>query len=546
MESGKNSPEKVAAQPGAGDADPASRLDELQEKVRLLEAALEKERAQHRKIEDALKMSRLIVEKSPVVLFRRTAGQELQLEYISENISRFGYSPKEFLTGERSFREILHPDDMERVTREVHEYADKDVEEYVQTYRCLTKDGEVRWVEDQTSVVRDENGNKTHNQGILIDITERKSAEESLRKSEEKFRRIVETAAEGFILMDENFRISDVNETYCRMTGYGREELLGKSPFELTTEPFRHFLQSRKETLLAQERREFECSLVARDGRAIPVLAHGNTLRDDSGRVIGNMAFITDMTEQKKALTLAAEVQKSLLPHEKPFVPGLDIAGKNISCDEIGGDYFDFFPHTRKGDELFRVVVGDISGHGLDSALLMTTARAFLRMRASQPGTCAEVISAMNRHLARDVLDSGHFMTLFFMEIAPRQKWIEWVRAGHDPALVYDPAADSFTELMGEGIALGISENYEYTACRHENLMDGQIITIGTDGIWEALNMRGEMFGKKRFQDAIRDSAAEGASEILDRVYEELNHFTAGRKTDDDITLVIVKLGGLG
>lgn len=274
--------------------------------------------AEHRQAARALEMSRLIVERSPVILFRRLAGDDPRLEYISENLRQFGYQPEEFLSGDIHFRDIVHPDDMERVREEIRLYAEADVEEYTMYYRCVTRDGRVRWLEDQTSVIRDSEGRKTHNQGVLFDITERRLAEEALKKSEEKYRRIVETAAEGFILMNEEMVIVDVNEAYCRKTGYGREELIGTRVLDRATEEFRHLLLHNQEMLLAQEYREFEVTGIAKDGRKVPFLVHGNTLRDDRGEIIGHMAFVTDMTEHKKALMLAGEVQKSLLPQEKP------------------------------------------------------------------------------------------------------------------------------------------------------------------------------------------------------------------------------------
>ncbi len=111
------------------------------------------------------------------------------------------------------------------------------------------------------------------------------------------------------------------------------------------------------------------------------------------------MAFITDMTEHKNALALAGEVQRSLLPHLNPQIDGLDISGKNVACNEIGGDYFDFFWDPDTLQSPFTAVVGDITGHGVDSALLMATARAFLRMRASQVGTIKDIVTEMNHHL---------------------------------------------------------------------------------------------------------------------------------------------------
>jgi sigma-B regulation protein RsbU (phosphoserine phosphatase) len=406
----------------------------------------------------------------------------------------------------------------------------------------MTKDGQVRWVEDQTSVVRDADGNKIFNQGLLVDITSRKLAEEEVRKSEEKFRRIVETAGEGFILMDEDLTIIDVNEAYCRLLGYSREEILGKTPIDLATEEYRQFMLANREEILAKEYRQFEGTMVAKDGRHVPILVHGSTLRGDQGEIIGNMAFVTDMTEHKKALALAGEVQKSLLPQSKPDVHGLDVAGRNVSCDEIGGDYFDFLWRRENPDGPFSVVVGDITGHGVDSALLMTSARAFLRMRASQPGTMSEIVTAMNNHLTRDVLETGRFMTLFYLTVDPQKDHINWVRAGHDPAILYDPQQDNFTELKGNGLALGVDDAIQYTENRRDGLTNGQIIAIGTDGIWEAFNKRGKMFGKARFKDIIRQNARAGADDILNAVYSEINQFIEGRKTEDDITLVIIKV----
>jgi sigma-B regulation protein RsbU (phosphoserine phosphatase) len=254
------------------------------------------------------------------------------------------------------------------------------------------------------------------------------------------------------------------------------------------------------------------------------------------------MAFITDLTEQKKALALAAEVQKSLLPQYGVHIPGLDVAGRNVSCEEIGGDYFDFLDHKDYPNAPLSIVVGDIAGHGVDAALLMTTARAFLRMRASQSGNLSDIITEMNRHLTSDVLDTGRFMTLFYLAIDPAKKHLQWVRAGHDPAIVYDPRQNAFEELSGMGMALGVNEEFRYQEHIKAGVADGQIIALGTDGIWEARNGEGDMFGKKRFREVIRRNAGEQADTILNAVYDELDRHTRGLKSDDDITLVVAKI----
>jgi sigma-B regulation protein RsbU (phosphoserine phosphatase) len=375
-----------------------------------------------------------------------------------------------------------------------------------------------------------------------VDITERKSSEDQLRKSEEKYRRIVETAGEGFLLMDENLLITDVNDSYCKMIGYSREELIGKTVFDLATDEYKQFLQLKREELLSRDYRKFEGAVVAKDGRHVPILVHGNTLRDDQGVVIGNMAFVADMTEHKKSLELAAEVQKSLLPQKNIRIEGLDIAGMSVPCEEVGGDYFDYLYGKEYSRRPFDVVVGDITGHGVDAALLMTSARAFLRMRATQPGSISQIVSEMNRHLTLDTLDTGRFMTLYYMSIDHKNKHLQWVRAGHDPAIIYDPARDEFEELKGTGLALGVDGKFVYEENLRARLSEGQIIAIGTDGIWEAFNNDGEMYGKDRFRNTIRQHAIGGASDILNAVYGDIHQFTSGLKPEDDITLVVIKI----
>ena len=96
-----------------------------------------------------------------------------------------------------------------------------------------------------------------------------------------------------------------------------------------------------------------------------------------------------------------------------------------------GGDYFDFFWNADTPQSQFTAVVGDITGHGVGSALLMATARAFLRMRASQAGTIKDIVTEMNQHLTEDVYDTGNFMTLFYLTISTDRKQIEWISAGH-------------------------------------------------------------------------------------------------------------------
>lgn len=493
----------------------------------------------------ALQLAELIIENSTAVLFRRLAAEDpkkRKMVYVSPNISRFGYRAEDFLSGKIMFRDLIYYDDSERTLEEIRNFVDQGTDTYTQFYRIVTRQGKVRWVEDRTSIYEEPISGLRYHQGIVIDIHEQKTAEENLRKSEEKHRRIVETAGEGFILMDDSFTTIDINGTFARMVKRSREEVIGTQPLNLDVDQYSHFWSPVDEKPESPQFRQFECEVTASEGTVVPVLVHASTLRSDSGGVIGNMAFVTDMTAQKKALQLAAEVQKGLLPEHPPVISGLDIAGKSLACDEVGGDYFDYLPQPHSNNKSVSLVIGDISGHGVDSALLMSSARACLRMRALQPGSVEEIVTALNANLTEDVGETGRFMTLFFLHIDREQKKLEWVRAGHDPALLYDPLDNGFKELVGPGLTLGIDKNYGYKSQIMGNLKPGQIITLMTDGIWEGCNKQGEMFGKDRLKAIIQKNSTEPAGGILGEILDEISRFTRGVAQEDDLTLVVVKI----
>jgi sigma-B regulation protein RsbU (phosphoserine phosphatase) len=251
---------------------------------------------------------------------------------------------------------------------------------------------------------------------------------------------------------------------------------------------------------------------------------------------------LQDHLRLNQSIDLAMKVQQKLLPGKNPQVPGLDIAGKSIYCDETGGDYYDFLEFDGKNGGKISVVVGDVSGHGISSALLMASARAFLRQRISLPGTLGQMISDVNDQLTKDVAEYHNFMTLFYLRIDCEHHALEWVRAGHDPAIFYDPKTKSVEELDGQGIALGVEASWTYKENRKAGLSAGQMIVLATDGLWEAQNISGEMFGKDRIHDLIWANAALSAKGILNIILDMLDRFAKGKKFEDDVTLVVIKI----
>jgi sigma-B regulation protein RsbU (phosphoserine phosphatase) len=251
---------------------------------------------------------------------------------------------------------------------------------------------------------------------------------------------------------------------------------------------------------------------------------------------------LEERIEMKQALDVAMQVQKNLLPQKMPAIEGLDIAAKSIYCDETGGDFYDFLDFCCREKGVIGMVVGDVSGHGISAAMLMASVRAFLRCRVTQPGTTEQIINDVNRLLTKDVSDSGEFVTLFYMEINHIKKEIKWVRAGHDPAWIYNPSDNVFEELRGKGMLMGADGDINFEQNVLTGLTSGQVLFIGTDGIWETHNSTGEMFGKQRLMELIRENSQSTAETILEIILEKLNNFKGDLKQEDDVTLVVVKV----
>ncbi|WP_147819765.1 PP2C family protein-serine/threonine phosphatase [Salidesulfovibrio onnuriiensis] len=275
--------------------------------------------------------------------------------------------------------------------------------------------------------------------------------------------------------------------------------------------------------------------------RMVPVAT-----RDELGYIAGHtnamIAKLRERLHMKEGLRIAREVQRNFLPDKAPDLPGLEIAGTTLYSDETGGDFYDYVPCDDEACGRTAVMVGDVVGHGVGAALLMASARAMLLQGAAQPGSAAETVRHANLHLSRDTAGTGRFLSLFLLDIDPAAQRMAWVNAGHPPALLYDPRAETFTRLAGNGdIPLGVEQGWPYTAHDQPWLSPGQLLLLGTDGIWETRNQQREMYGISRFQDVIRQSATKSAQEILRAVMESISAFRGQAPLDDDITLVVVK-----
>jgi sigma-B regulation protein RsbU (phosphoserine phosphatase) len=238
-------------------------------------------------------------------------------------------------------------------------------------------------------------------------------------------------------------------------------------------------------------------------------------------------------------LKLAEEVQRNLLPVAPLRMPGIDLSGTSIYCEETGGDYWDYLllPSERIG-----LVVADASGHGVDAALFMSTARAFLISGAGHYEGPANLLNEVNSHLCRDSGITSRFISMFFLEINVREKTLCWVRAGHQPALLFNPATADFQELGGAGMALGVTADFKHEEYTQFGWRSQTVIVICTDGIPESRNHSGQTFGIERMKEIIRSHAAESADSIKSTLIRASQGFSTGVPQEDDMTLSVLKL----
>ncbi|MEA3410687.1 MAG: EAL domain-containing protein [Pseudomonadota bacterium] len=162
----------------------------------------------------------------PTVLFHWVNAPDWPVEFVSENVDRFGYTAEAFIDGTTRFAEIVHPEDVERVANEVKGHIASRQDDFIQVYRLITRDGDVRWVEDRTIVERDAAGEATHFLGILLDITREKQLQLAWRDSESRFRHMVENLDARHIFFN-----LDVDGS-CRYVSPSVEQILGYTPEE--------------------------------------------------------------------------------------------------------------------------------------------------------------------------------------------------------------------------------------------------------------------------------------------------------------------------
>lgn len=243
---------------------------------------------------------------------------------------------------------------------------------------------------------------------------------------------------------------------------------------------------------------------------------------------------LVDRIRFRDEVEVARQLQRDLLPGAAPAVSGYRFAFSYRTANDIGGDYYDFFPLD---NGRLAIIAGDASGHGIGAGLLMATAKAALRLALEVTDDPVRVARLVNTVLV-ETGGKRAFMTLFFAVLEPGSGRLDFVTAGH-PLPLIRRATGTIEEVGTGALPLGLRSTLELTS-QTTSLRPGELLLITSDGLPEAVHRSsGSSFGFARIHTILAPGGS--AHEVHDRAMEHLDSFLAGSPPPDDVSLVVVE-----
>jgi sigma-B regulation protein RsbU (phosphoserine phosphatase) len=359
----------------------------------------------------------------------------------------------------------------------------------------------------------------------------------------------VEQTADSIIITDNNAVIEYVNPAFESTTGFTREEALGHTPMILKSGVHDDaFYRNLWTTILSG--RVFRATITNRkkNGEVFYAEQTITPMRDSIGNITHFVTVIKDVTDLRKLqaqqfqMNLARAVQQQFYRMPPPQIEGFDLAASAFPADETGGDYFDFVPLP---DHYIGIAIGDVSGHGIGSALLMAELRAYLRAYAQQSSDIGDILTRVNNALVFD-LEPERYATLIFCRLHPASRTLIYANAGHTPGFILDSGGANRCALNSTDIPLGFLPNHKFSCSDPIRLDPGDILALLTDGITDAEKPDQSWFGVEPALDFIHAHRQESAQEIIAKLYQTVRDFSDGLPQVDDITAVICKATGNG
>ncbi|MCX6163262.1 MAG: PP2C family protein-serine/threonine phosphatase [Ignavibacteriae bacterium] len=246
----------------------------------------------------------------------------------------------------------------------------------------------------------------------------------------------------------------------------------------------------------------------------------------------------TERQKISRELSIAKEVQQKLFPQSSPEIKQLEYYGLCLPAEAVGGDYYDYFK-INQNETAF--AIGDISGHGLSSALLMAGLVGFVRSNAIMYNDDLKIFMEKVNRLMCDSTDGSKFATFFYSVYNSKTNTLRFVNAGHNPPLLYKSKTKSFDELKTDGFIIGGICDFKYKDAAVKFDCE-DLLLYYTDGITEYFNQKNEQFGEDRLKNVIEENYNLSAKEICNKIIEEVKSYSNGIQQADDMTLLAIKI----
>ncbi len=349
--------------------------------------------------------------------------------------------------------------------------------------------------------------------------------------------------ADSVLITDREGKIEYVNPAFEKTTGFTREEVIGRTPDILKSgEHDGEFYRSLWSEISSGK--PFYCTIKNRkkSGELYWARQTITPMQEREGEITHYVSVLKDITgliekkEQEANLELARLVQQTFYA-TTAAIPGFDIAANAFPADETGGDYFDFI---ETADGCLVIAIGDVSGHGIGTALFMAETRALTRAFASGCSDPAQILARLNQLLFKD-FNHGEFVTLLICQLDPGTKKVIYASAGHIPGYLIDKAGGINRILASTGIPLGIHQDARYTASEFVFSDPGSMLLFSTDGLEDSMNPADEQFGIERAIQYVVYNKNQGAEQIIDGIFEANRAYADGRPQQDDITILLLK-----
>jgi serine phosphatase RsbU (regulator of sigma subunit)/CHASE2 domain-containing sensor protein len=238
-------------------------------------------------------------------------------------------------------------------------------------------------------------------------------------------------------------------------------------------------------------------------------------------------------------LSVARDLQASMLPADCPEIEGYQIAASSTQAREVGGDFYDFI---EMGKDRVGLVIGDVTGKSVSGALVMSSSRSVFRMISEEELTVGEIMIRANRRLKKDI-KTGMFVALLYAILDAEDGTLKLCSAGQTQPihLSAETGKASLVETLGDTFPLGILEDVDYQETRLR-LSPGDKVVFYTDGIVEAMNKKEEIYGFERLIDVVQEAGSMNADPLLKEIIDRVNTFTGGAAQHDDLTVIVLNV----